>query len=174
MVPAAKAVRHHLSPRHAVAKPMVAAAEALPCSPTFLTSASPDAGLGTTGLTNPGIAPFAGEAPASIVSFAPGGFGGGFPSGGGGGGGGGGGTNVANGGTPGGGGGVPGGGGGIPGGGGGIPGAGGGIPGGGGTITSPPPMSSNAPEPAAWAMMISGFGIIGGAMRYTRTARAAA
>ncbi|TRW15175.1 PEP-CTERM sorting domain-containing protein [Glacieibacterium frigidum] len=33
-------------------------------------------------------------------------------------------------------------------------------------------MSSNAPEPTTWALMIGGFGLAGGAMRYRRMAAA--
>lgn len=40
------------------------------------------------------------------------------------------------------------------------------IGGSGGTITQPP--TSGVPEPATWAMMLMGFGFIGGAMRYSR------
>lgn len=64
----------------------------------------------------------------------------------------------------------------IPGSGGGIfvpPGGGGSggseLPGGGGISPVPPAV----PEPAAWAMMVSGFGLIGLAMRRTRTNAAA-
>lgn len=58
-------------------------------------------------------------------------------------------------------------GGGFGGGGGGSGGVGGG--GGGGTTTPPDvPSTSNAPEPASWALMVTGFGVLGGAMRYGR------
>lgn len=46
-------------------------------------------------------------------------------------------------------------------------GAGGGVvpPGGGGGVTPPPPTVVPVPEPGTWAMMILGFGMIGGMMR---------
>ena len=53
--------------------------------------------------------------------------------------------------------------------GGGGGGGGGGIGGGGGAPNGGlPPDASNAPEPTSWALMIGGFGLLGGAMRYSR------
>ena len=49
-------------------------------------------------------------------------------------------------------------------------GGGGGTGGGGGGL---PPVSSNAPEPTSWVLMIGGFGVLGGAMRYVRRSRSA-
>lgn len=62
------------------------------------------------------------------------------------------------------------GGGGIGGGGGGGGGTGGGTPG------TPPvgPVLGTVPEPASWAMMLSGFGAMGGAMRWQRRSTAQA
>jgi len=52
------------------------------------------------------------------------------------------------------------------------PGNGNPTPGGGNTIPDVP-SSSNAPEPTTWVLMIGGFGMLGGAMRYARVARTA-
>ena len=53
-----------------------------------------------------------------------------------------------------------------------LSGGGGAGGGGGGASGSPggslPPVASNAPEPTSWVLMIGGFGLLGGAMRYYR------
>lgn len=46
-----------------------------------------------------------------------------------------------------------------------LPGGGGGS---GGVLLPPPPVGPAVPEPAAWAMMISGFGLVGLALRMGR------
>lgn len=171
IIPAAHVVKRHFRPavHHVARGPLVDAAAARPdCLPgvtlaggglpggagggggSSLTNLAPGAPGGESG----GGFPFGGFGPALS-----GGGGGGFPGGGGGGGGSGG-----------------GGGGGLPGGGG-TPGGGtpgGGVPGGGGGVTPPgPPSTSNAPEPAAWVLMVAGFGLAGGAIRYHRVGRGA-
>ncbi len=161
VVPVAQSVRHHYAPKrhavHRVARPPVAAAPALasatPDCPPGVGVAGPGLGDGSTG----GLTALTGPVQASPGSS---GGAGGF--------------------TPvflgsedsdleGGGGGFGGNGGGIGGGGGGQPGPGngGGTPGNGN-----PPVSSNAPEPTTWVLMISGFGLVGAALRYKVVARA--
>lgn len=143
VVPAAKAVRHQLSPKRTVARPAVQrvaaappviAAAAVPCLPDVAGSAS---GIDGLALTLPGIeTPLPGTAgpsrlsvPGEVGELLSGAGGGGFAGGGGGGGG------LVPPGTP---------------------------------PVAGPPSSSNAPEPAAWALMIIGFGALGGAMRWAR------
>lgn len=158
IVPVSKAVRNQSAPRHAAAPkraaPMAVAAAAAPCAPVVA-----DAGLTPSLAGLGGISPLltldsapSAISPAGSLLGRPGDIGdilassgsGGF--------------------APGSGGSVGGGGGG---GGGGGTGDGGTGPGGG-----LPPVASNAPEPTSWALMIGGFGLLGGAMRYTRRAAA--
>jgi hypothetical protein len=158
IVPVSHAVKQHFAPKravHRVARPAEVAGPALASTSDCLPAASlrgPDLGDGTTGgiqaLNGPVLPPIAGtEGGLTPVQFGSGdgggGGGGGFGPG-----------------TPGGGGGTPGGG---------TP--GGGTPGGGTPGTGLPPISSNAPEPTSWALMISGFGLVGAAMRYRIVAR---
>ena len=142
IVPAAKAIHNKISPRQAVVQKAVA--QVVPCEPIF--TAGPPLGVPDLGFSAPGEALPAIGTEAAVSS--PAGYGGNRPGLAFGGGGGGGGGFISG------------------GGGGGSGGSGGGTPGGGGT--PPPTGSSNAPEPAAWAMMITGFGLLGGTMRYVR------
>ena len=158
VVPAATAIHHRISPRHAVYHPAssvaraipASLASAIPCAPTLAAAplGTPQGGL--TGLSSglPGIEGL--SPPVQGVSFnenaiTPSAIGealaasSGGPligSGGDSGGGGGGGTPI-------------------------NPGGGGGAP-----------PASNAPEPTSWALMIAGFGFAGGAMRFRRVAAA--
>lgn len=50
-------------------------------------------------------------------------------------------------------------------------GPGGGVTPGNPVISVPPPVTSSVPEPTTWAIMVMGFGLIGGAMRRRRTPR---
>lgn len=127
----------------------------LPCVPILAdTGGGGVPGLGGFAPGGLGLPTLAGPA-TQIAQVAPGPFGGFFSGGGGGGGG-----------NFGGGGGGSGGGGGLggSGGGGGSGGAGSApglpVPGSGGTS------NGTVPEPAAWALMITGFGLIGGVMRF--------
>lgn len=58
---------------------------------------------------------------------------------------------------------------GAPGGGGGSTGPGGGG-GGGGIVVNKPPLAGPVPEPASWAMMLAGFGLMGATIRRRRLA----
>ena len=147
VVPATKAIREFRSPTQAVARrapPLAMAAAAVPCLPTIADAAQAPALAGIAGLS-PLLTP---DGPSSpIFSTGDGARLGTLGSVGD--------TLAASGGgfgTP------PGlGSGGGGGGGGGAPGSGGGIP-----------NVSNAPGPTSWALMIGGFGLLGGAMRYAR------
>ena len=161
VVPVTRAIREHRAPTHAVARrapPLALAAAAVPCLPTIADGALAPALAGIAGLSplltldapaspvsTSGIATRLGTlgAVGDALASSGGGFGT-APAGGGGGGGGGGGS----------------------GGGGSAPGTGGATPGSGGII----PSVSNAPEPTSWLLMIGGFGVLGGAMRYARKA----
>ncbi len=158
VVPASTAIKHRLSPRHAVVRPHTVAtaipavlAGPVPCAPTLAAAplGAPDGGLtglasglpGIEGLTQPveGVSFNENNLVPSAIGEALGSSSGGA---------------------------LIGGGGGSGGGGGGSGGGGGG--GGGGT----PPAPSTAPEPTSWALMIAGFGLAGGAMRYRRVGTA--
>ncbi len=151
VVPASQAIKHRLSPRHAVYRPTPAAtaipaalASSVPCAPT-LAAAPLGTPPGLTGLASglpgiEGLSPpvegisFNGNpvSPSTIGEALAASSGGALIGGGTGGGGGG---------------------------------------GGGGTPILPPAPSS-APEPTSWALMISGFGFAGAALRYRRVANA--
>ena len=158
IVPAAHAVKRHFAPHRAVhrsvAAPIMTAAARPDCLPG-VTLAGGGAGGGGGG-TGSGLTDL-----NQGSRLAPGGSDNGFPFGGGGG------DETSS---------V--GGGGFPGSGGGFPGGGvggGGGPGGGGTPGGPGPglpSSSNAPEPASWALMVTGFGLAGGVIRYRRVSAA--
>ena len=159
VVPTATAIKHRLSPRHAVfhpASPVQSAAlgQPLPCAPTLAAAPIGVPQLGLGGLSS-GVPMLEAPAAAAASGFAVNGAalpisadrstgealalatGGGTTGGGG---------------TP------------ISGGGGSGGGSGGGGSGGGGVL----PIPSGAPEPTSWALMITGFGLLGGAMRYRR------
>lgn len=153
IVPVSKAVRHQVAPRHAAAPkraaPMTVAAAVAPCAPVIA-----DGGLTPSLAGLGGLSPMLSldSTPVGLASPGPqlgsiGEIGDIIAS-------------TAGGGFTAGGGGIGGGGGG-----------GGGVPGGGGG-GGLPPVASNAPEPTSWALMIGGFGLLGGAMRYNRRAAA--
>lgn len=140
----------------------------IPCAPTLADAGGPGGapvigGVGLASLAGPEGGVF-GDAshPGNGFSFAGGGGGGGYPGGGGSSGG------IGGGGI---------GGGGVPGGGGTI-GGGGGIIGGGGSSTLPPQLSppvsapgtgvGSVPDPETWALLATGFTVVGVGLRYKR------
>ena len=156
----ARAALHHLSPQHASAHTSATPGNSMasPCAPIAsaapllapIAAMPPQAGLGDLGQladNSPDAAnPYRIGFPGGGYG-APNGGGGGFPGGGG----------LGNGSSGGG------------GGGGGTPGT---------TPGSPPvvppvvPGSGTVPEPASWAMLLAGFGTLGGVMRWQRRATA--